>query len=112
MAATYVHLSGRDVDSALLKLHGLAKDEKKEEDTLKIKICPRCQEKNDPISRFCKKCASPLSIGIALEVEDKTKEKEDIFAQVIERIIKKLNLEITVYETIKEMKLEEKFKEI
>jgi len=27
MAATYVHLSGRDVNNALLKLHGMKADE-------------------------------------------------------------------------------------
>lgn len=41
IAFTYVHLSGRDVDDALLKSHGLAYGEKKE-GVLKLKICPIC----------------------------------------------------------------------
>lgn len=110
MAATYVHLSGIDTDNVFLKLYGLAKDEKKEEDTLKIKVCPKCQKMNDPISRFCKRCASPLNIGIALEVEEKIKEKDEVVAQVIEKIIRELNLEKRVYKTIKEMRLEDKFR--
>jgi len=53
MAAVYVHMSGRDVDKALLKIHGLAgEEEKEEENKLKIIKCLRCGEKNAPIARF------------------------------------------------------------
>ena len=41
MASIYVHLSGRDVDNALLGLHGLTKP-KEGEKKFKVKICPRC----------------------------------------------------------------------
>jgi hypothetical protein len=36
MASVYVHLSGRDVDSALLKLHGMIQEDGVKEDMLKI----------------------------------------------------------------------------
>ncbi|MGQ9469298.1 MAG: zinc ribbon domain-containing protein [Nitrososphaerales archaeon] len=108
MAATYVHLSGRDVDSALLKLHGLKSEEEKK-DVLKLRICPRCGEKNDPIARFCKRCASPLDVKTALEFEEMRNRKDEVVARVIERLIGKLNLEQKVYEVIKELKLEKEF---
>lgn len=112
MAATYVHLSGRDVDNALLKLHGLAQNENREEEVLKVKVCPRCKEKNDPVSRFCRRCATPLDVKVALDLEEKMKEKDELVAKVIERLCEKLNIERTIQETIKELKLGEKFEKI
>jgi len=47
MAATYVHLSGRDVDSTLLKMNGIAETETRTEPVIKIVVCPRCQQKAD-----------------------------------------------------------------
>jgi len=108
MASIYVHLSGRDVDDALLRLQGL-KEERREEEEMKIKICPRCKEKNDPLAKFCRRCGSPLDFKFALDLEEKRREKDEIVAKVIERIIEKLNLEKVVYETIRELKLEKEF---
>lgn len=70
MASVYVHLSGRDVDHALLELHGLSPQAKKEE-KLKLKICPRCQEHNSPDATYCKRCAYPLDVE-AMEWENQT----------------------------------------
>lgn len=112
MAATYVHLSGRDVDNALLKLHGLAKDENGQENVLKIKFCPRCKEKNDAVSQFCRRCGSPLELKVALDLEVKKKEKDELVAMVMERLGEKLNIEKTVQEIIYELKVEEKFKKL
>jgi integrase len=56
MAGVYVHLSGIDVDNAILELHGLVKNESMEENVLKVKVCTKCKEKNDPISKFCRRC--------------------------------------------------------
>jgi predicted amidophosphoribosyltransferase len=111
MASTYVHLSGRDVDNALLKLHGLAKDEKKEEEILKVKLCPRCQEKNDPIARFCKRCASPLDIKTALNFEEKRKRKDEVVAKVIEALSEDPKIKERIYEVIKKLKLEKEFED-
>jgi integrase len=49
MAATYVHLSGRDVDNALLKLQGLVKEEHEENEKMKVKSCQSCKESYSPI---------------------------------------------------------------
>jgi integrase/ribosomal protein L40E len=76
MASVYYHLSGKDVDEALLKLHGLKPEETKEE-TPKIKICPRCGEANSILSHFCKKCNAPLDLPTMLEVEDQRKQLDE-----------------------------------
>jgi len=61
MAQVYVHLSGRDLDNALLELHGLKSPDSKEE-KFRLKICPRCQERNSPDAAYCKRCAFALDI--------------------------------------------------
>ena len=60
MAAGYVHLSGRDVDNALLGVYGITEGEKAKEPAIKVKVCPRCKEKNDPAAKFCRRCYLPL----------------------------------------------------
>ncbi len=85
MAATYVHLSGRDVDKALLRIHGLVgEDEKKEEEKFKVIRCPRCGEKNSPIAKFCHKCASPLEIKTVLEVERIRSDADNMMTRLLE----------------------------
>ncbi|MDH3313772.1 MAG: site-specific integrase [Nitrosopumilus sp.] len=55
MPARYVHLSGKDVEDALLELHGIkSKDEN--ETAIKLKACPRCAEQNTPDSHRCSSC--------------------------------------------------------
>jgi ribosomal protein S27AE len=60
MASIYVHLSGRDVDKALLKVYGIQDEEKKEESQLNPKKCPRCQEINQFTNVFCNRCGMIL----------------------------------------------------
>ncbi len=85
MAAVYVHLSGRDVDKALLKIHGLAgEDEKEEEEKLKIIKCPRCGEKNAPIAKFCLKCATPLNIKTAIDIDRARSEADEMMNKLLE----------------------------
>jgi len=84
MASIYVHLSGRDVDNALLRLHGLAKNRDDKDGVMNLKICPRCGERNDPVSNFCKRCASPLDSKVAVELEEMMKRKDKVVARVIE----------------------------
>ena len=77
MASTYVHLSGRNIDNALLKLNGIKTEDEvnNEEHTLRIKTCLRCQESNSPTSGFCSRCGCPLDVRTAMllhEEESKT----------------------------------------
>ena len=83
MASVYVHLSGRDVDNAILKLHGLATAEKKENEALKLKNCARCQEKNSPVSKFCSRCGSPLDTKTAMELDEKRKTGDEVISMLV-----------------------------
>lgn len=69
MASTYVHLSGRDVDTALLKLQGLVHDDAEKEEKIKVKGCQRCKEKNSPFSKYCTKCGLPLDENLVISLE-------------------------------------------
>jgi hypothetical protein len=63
MPATYVHLSGGDIDRKILEKHGIIihGEECKKEQPLRLKICPNCKEKNSPNANFCMVCGAAIS---------------------------------------------------
>ena len=67
MASIYVHLSGRDLDNALLSIYGI-KVRGKESDVLKPNICPRCRENNPPTNKYCSKCGMILDEAEAIKL--------------------------------------------
>jgi site-specific recombinase XerD/ribosomal protein L40E len=81
MASVYVHLSGRDVDGALLRLNGIETEERREVE-FKPKICYRCNERNSPISKYCDKCSSVLDVDTALKI-DEVRAKADKLLSVL-----------------------------
>jgi len=103
MAAIYVHLSGRDVDNAILKLYGMQNDKNKEECNLKPKTCQRCDEQNPSGNKFCAKCGNPLDKKTILEIIENDLERKQadsildemlkipeyrgIFAEMINKVI-------------------------
>lgn len=79
MAQTYVHMSGRDTDDAILRIYGKEKEVKRlDESKLRPIICPRCKESNAPTSQFCNKCGAPLSLEFALKLDDKRREADEL----------------------------------
>ncbi|MBI4044352.1 MAG: tyrosine-type recombinase/integrase [Candidatus Diapherotrites archaeon] len=76
MAATYVHLSGADIDNKLLAINGIEEfAEIVKDNPLHPKACVRCKEKNPPTAKFCHKCSMVLDLNTALELEE-FKEKD------------------------------------
>ena len=72
MAAIYVHLSGKDIDNAILKMNGIEIDDT-HTDGLKVGRCPRCKELNPETSQYCGKCGLPLTEITTKEIDkDKT----------------------------------------
>ena len=55
MAKKYVHLSGKDVDDAILEMHGI-KSGTPESDVITMKQCPRCDDRCTPDLPRCAKC--------------------------------------------------------
>ncbi|MFH0737097.1 MAG: site-specific integrase [Candidatus Micrarchaeota archaeon] len=82
MAATYVHLSGRDVDSTLLQMYSMKDVPVQKEVKLDIRICLRCKEKNSPTQSFCGRCGNPLDEKLILE--DPNKKPNELMNALIE----------------------------
>ena len=77
MAAVYVHLSGRDVDNALLKVYGVENKNEKKESILKPRDCPRCKQINQATNKFCSRCGFPLDEKSRAEIIRKTIERKE-----------------------------------
>jgi integrase len=60
MPATYVHLSGKDMDRAIKKMYAI-EDQEVPIDTMRPGICPRCHELNPSHARYCYKCGLVLT---------------------------------------------------
>lgn len=103
IASTYVHLSGRDVDDALLQLHGLEVEKKKEE-KFKVRICPRCETKNSPVAKYCQKCSFILDKKLASEREERIDRAGKILDYIVEHPEYKKELE-NLFEKVGKEKL-------
>ena len=77
MAATYVHLSGRDIDNAALQANGKIPKAEESRPKLTSKECPRCGESNAVSSVHCSRCGSALDISITMREEEMRKAVEE-----------------------------------
>ncbi|MEM2960958.1 MAG: site-specific integrase, partial [Candidatus Bathyarchaeia archaeon] len=82
MPGIYVHLSGRDLDDAILGVYGLRKQEETEP-KLKPKVCPRCQTPNQFDARFCSRCGLALDVKTAMELEEARKATDNLMNVLI-----------------------------
>ncbi|APH38033.1 hypothetical protein BHR79_00085 [Methanohalophilus halophilus] len=83
MPATYIHLSGGDVDNAILNMYGI-KEEKKEPD-LKTITCPRCKFNNGPTYEYCSQCGAALNIETAINADEKREELAEYVMDLVEQ---------------------------
>jgi ribosomal protein L40E len=88
MPRTYYHLSGKDLDDTILRMHGKKMDSEKK-DPLQPIVCNRCQTANPADSPICGKCGLPFSEKLALEMENKQAELARLLKnpEVIEKMI-------------------------
>jgi ribosomal protein L40E len=76
MASIYIHMSGRNVDNALLKLYGIQSgEEEKDKSKFLSKKCERCGEENPPTNKFCNKCGMTLDKETMIEIIEKDIER-------------------------------------
>jgi integrase/recombinase XerD len=75
MTRRYVHFSARDLEDAVLELHGL-KQTQKGEGLSKFVECPRCKNKNPFGNVRCDFCGFILDRRLAEEMEQKTVQRE------------------------------------
>lgn len=90
MPATYVHLSGRDIDNAILEIHGIKrpKDDKSSRE-LEPKKCPRCFHTNEATINVCSRCGLPLDTKTALGYVNTSKNLEMLIEKKVEEMLKK-----------------------
>jgi integrase/recombinase XerD len=75
VAQIYVHLSGKDIDNAILKMNGIQIDNT-HADGLKVGRCPRCKELNPEVSLYCSKCGLPLTEELKTKIDKVAAELE------------------------------------
>ncbi|MBI5391592.1 tyrosine-type recombinase/integrase [Candidatus Woesearchaeota archaeon] len=76
MPSTYVHMSGRDVDNAILTMNGVVIKENKEAQKFSPHICGRCETINAHDSKFCNKCSGILDPKYAMELQEQDKKEK------------------------------------
>lgn len=83
MPATYVHLSGADLDRKMLEKHGLVmSDSKKVKDEMKPIICKNCHCENSSTARFCGQCGIAFFLKDAMEKEQEKKDAAKLFEAI------------------------------
>ncbi len=80
MASTYVHMSGKDLDGAILTINGLK--ERQEVKPVSPKVCSRCDTINMQDSLYCMKCAGILDEKTAIQAQQNLLQKEEANSQV------------------------------
>ncbi len=67
MPATYLHLSGADIEKKILAKNGIIEDDSKEREVILKPIeCPRCKTKNPVGAKYCSNCSMVLDVKTAL----------------------------------------------
>jgi len=99
MASTYIHLSGRDIDNAVLSIYGLSKKKEEEiQNGLPVK-CPRCNFPNEHNAQFCSNCGLPLNEESAI----KTLEKEKKYTEILIKLLEKREIRELVKEELRKI---------
>ncbi len=104
MASVYVHLSGRDVDEALLGLYGLKEKESEKITKLKPVICMMCKANNESTNKCCRVCGSILDEETKYKITAKETDNEDL-NRVMESLLKNKEVLALIAQKIKEVKL-------
>ncbi len=73
MAATYVHLSGRDLDNAILSSYNDTGTQIEKPRPPSFKKCPTCAEINGLSALHCSRCGSVLDLQVELTQEEDLK---------------------------------------
>jgi ribosomal protein L40E len=105
MPATYVHMSGRDVDNAILTMNGIALDEKKEI-KMNVQKCPRCELINSVDSKHCSRCGGVLNLRYAMEIEEQHRQAVEIRQKadnLMSRLMKDPDVQKVIIEKLKGM---------
>jgi len=114
MPSTYVHLSGKDIDDAILKLSGVKTEEQPERVT-KPSICPRCEYINPQGCVYCGRCAEILDKKVQIEQQKRLLEEHkamSVSGELMNRLVQDPEVAQMLVKKIAELGLGEKLQEI
>jgi ribosomal protein L40E len=96
MPATYIHLSGADVEQKILENAGITETLEEEDPALDAVRCPRCHALNTPGAMFCSRCSMALSRDALHEIEllRQVDNDPDILIRIAEEMKKKRALPV------------------
>ena len=66
MPATYVHMNGKEVEGAILRLNGVVTEQNQKPQELMPRVCVRCDTINAHDTQFCRKCGGGVDLKVAL----------------------------------------------
>jgi len=90
MTRKYVHWSGRELDNTILQIHGLGKPEEgKQNESMRMKQCPRCSQNNPSTNTRCSSCGLVLDINTALQVEEELERRLASLEEKVSRLLDK-----------------------
>lgn len=81
MPRNYVHLSGRDVDEAILRAYGLIKSSQSLAPKVPVK-CARCTNLNPHDAEICFRCGFALSARVAFRKDDELQRLKEAVEQI------------------------------
>jgi integrase/recombinase XerD len=91
----YIHLSGRDVDNALIALNEGGQVRAEDDYKLRSIQCKRCAEAISPTMNFCAKCALPVNLSNEytreMELEKENRYLKEKYSQDIMAIREEMN---------------------
>jgi len=90
MSRRYVHFSARDLEDAVLELHGLKKPDEMG-NIPKLVNCPRCGRESPPGNVYCGFCGFILDKETALKMEEKERDRERQIEQKLLRMQNEIN---------------------
>jgi len=99
MPSVYVHLAGRDLDDALFILNNIKRKPEPSESPFKVNVCPRCETKNSPDSKFCNLCGAIIDMKTAIEF-DEARAKVDRLLDELTEDPKKLEKLLALIEAV------------
>ena len=82
VARHYVHLSGKDVITALNARYGVkgAGPGERIEAPRSPRKCGRCKTVNPPSASYCSACGGPLSLPVVMQIEEARMAEEQLAA--------------------------------
>jgi hypothetical protein len=84
MASIYVHMSGRDVDDAILKTYGKKAPEKTEQPKPNGFVCESCNTSNIAGSKFCNNCGKAFGNELWVEKVAPTKKQSNFMGHLMQ----------------------------